>query len=117
MEKILSDPNQKVFVSLEWEKIVWFANCGKSVELDWYDCTLFSMYLLAGYQWKSIGSKLFCVCKTYLQSLWCQSMYVWVLDDNTAKQFYGKMGGKYVSKKELLIGQEKYVELSYDWKL
>lgn len=116
-EKIFSDPNQKVFVALEWEKIVWFATCGKSEESEWYESTLSSIYLLAEYQWNGIWSKLFNECKKYLQSLGCRSMYIWVLGDNPAKKFYEKMGGKYVSKKELLIGKEKYVELSYGWKL
>ncbi len=116
-EKILSDSDQKVFVSLEWEEIIWFATCSKSEELEWYDSTLSSIYLLAEYQWNGIWKNLFRTCMTYLQSLGCRSMYVWVLADNPAKSFYEKMGGKYTTEKEVLIGEEKYIEYVYWFRL
>jgi ribosomal protein S18 acetylase RimI-like enzyme len=113
--KNLSDPDQKVFVALEWENIVGFATCEKSEELEWYDSTLSSIYLLAEYQWKGIWSELFHACTSYLQSLGCRSMYIWVLADNPAKKFYEKMGGEYINEKEVLIGEEKYIEYAYSW--
>jgi GNAT superfamily N-acetyltransferase len=116
-EKILSDPNQKVFVTLEWEKIVWFATCDKSEEFDWYDSTISSIYLLKEYQGKGIWRKLFNNCLSHLQQLGCHSMYIWVLADNPAKNFYEKMGGEYMDRKKIEIGNEIHIESLYGWKI
>jgi GNAT superfamily N-acetyltransferase len=114
-EEILSDRDQKVFVALEWENIVGFATCWKSEDLEWYDSTLSSIYLLSEYQWIGMWKKLFWSCRQYLKSLWYQSMYIWVLADNSAKNFYEKLGGKFLKEQEVLIGKDKYIEYAYAW--
>ena len=114
---ILNDPDQRVFVALDTEKIIWFATCGKSTELEWYESCISSIYLLNEYQWNGIWSNLFRTCIHHLQSLGYQSMYIWVLADNPAKNFYEKMWGEYKKEIDALIGKETYKEYLYYWQI
>lgn len=43
------------------------------------------------------------------------SMYVWVLKDNPARQFYIKMGGSPVSEKMLDIAGQTVLETGLAW--
>lgn len=114
-EEILSDKDQKIFVVLDWEDIVGFATCGKSDEMKWFDSNISSIYILEEYQWKNIWRSLFQKCKEHLSSIWCKTLFIWVLKDNTARKFYEKIWGKFLEEKEIFIGKEKYLECAYSW--
>ncbi len=116
-ETILADPNQKVFISSEWERIIWFATCWKSDEIKWYDSSISSIYLLTNYEWMAIWRNLFHTCTNYLKSFWYKKMYVWVLESNPAKHFYRKMGGEFICKNEVEIWWTHHIEEAYWWDL
>jgi hypothetical protein len=43
------------------------------------------------------------------------SMWVWVLADNPAGQFYAALGGQKVEQKELAIEGHLLIEVAYGW--
>jgi hypothetical protein len=44
------------------------------------------------------------------------SMMLWVLADNIpGRQFYEKMGGKFVTEQTITIGEKDLLEVAYGW--
>lgn len=45
-----------------------------------------------------------------------ESMMLWVLKENPAINFYKKLGGEYITEKEIRIGEDRLIEIALGWK-
>jgi GNAT superfamily N-acetyltransferase len=101
----------------ENNQVIGFAAGGlnRNEEID-YEGELYAIYLLFEYQRKGIGRLLTkAVVKRLLQE-GVHSMLVWVLEGNPACRFYEAVGGRKISEKEIIIGEEAYKEVAYGWR-
>lgn len=98
-------------------EIVGFVSGGKKKNPDnEYEGELGGIYLLKEYQRQGIGRKL---VEIFVQSLineGVESMSLSVLDDNSSKFFYEKIGGEKVSETKTVIGGKDLMHLIYGWK-
>ncbi len=83
-----------------------------------YDAELISLYIKPNCVRQGIGTHLFKETAKELLNQGRYNMIVWCLDENEhAKAFYTKLGGKVVEEKEVLIGEEKYKEVGFYYDL
>jgi len=90
-----------VFVAVsEVGEVVGFVSGGKSRQEHLpFAGELYAMYILEAHKRQGIGKKLFRVAVQRLVDESMDSMMLWVLADNPpSRQFYEKMGGKYVTE-------------------
>lgn len=64
---------------------------------------------------KGIGRELVQVVIERLGQMKIQSMLVWVLEENPASHFYKKLGGKYVTQKEIERNGKQIIKIAYGW--
>ncbi|MNK89114.1 Acetyltransferase (GNAT) family protein [compost metagenome] len=107
-----------IYVGLNDEDdIIGFACGGQNREKEFeYDGELYAIYLLRETQGHGYGKKLFKLVVESLQNSGYKSMMVWVLQGNTATNFYSAMGGELIGQKEIIIGEDKHIELAYGWR-
>jgi len=98
-------------------RIVGFASGGKAIngEYDDYPGELTAIYILKEYQNQGIGKFLFEAVVKGIDALGYQSMIIFVLEDNPAKDFYKTMGGQLLDRVEIEIGGKMLYELVYAW--
>lgn len=101
----------------ETGKIIGFANGGICREADSnYDAELYAIYLLREQQGNGIGKLLL---RSVVQNLAMKnynSLMTWVIDGNPALNFYHKMGGESVARKEVKIGDGVVEEIMIGWR-
>jgi GNAT superfamily N-acetyltransferase len=103
-------------VEEESGEIVGFDSGGRERTGDpVYKGELTAIYILQNYQGRGIGRCLVEAVAKRLDRWGIDSMLVWVLADNPARQFYAALGGKPVREQELEIGGKPLVEVAYDW--
>jgi ribosomal protein S18 acetylase RimI-like enzyme len=114
----ISAREEAVFVAEEaGGKIVGFASGGRERSGDkGFDGELYAIYLLAEHQQQGIGSHLTLAVAMRLAALGFQSLLVWVLSGNPARQFYERIGGKWVVDQGITIGEAQLVESAYGWR-
>ncbi len=97
-------------------EIVGFASGGRERTGDpVYKGELTAINILQNYQGRGIGRCLVEAVAKRLARWGIDSMLVWVLADNSARQFYAALGGKPVRDRELEIGGKLLVEVAYGW--
>jgi GNAT superfamily N-acetyltransferase len=105
-----------VFVAENEGKVVGFAGGGSIREpLQAFDSELYTLYLLKEAQGQGIGKALFDAVIKALVPRGYRSMLVWVLEENPAVQFYGKLGAQIVMSKQIEIGGVQLPELALGW--
>ena len=83
-----------------------------------YDSELIAIYVRPELKGKGIGKELFTFVTAKLKSKGRNKMILWVLEDNLpAIEFYKKMGGKLLGRKEKEIGGRLYNEISFGYDL
>jgi len=98
-------------------QIVGFSTVGPGRDKDIeFDGELWAIYLEDRFQGQGIGRDLFLASANWLKQKGYNSMYVWVLTENPTVNFYKKMGGKLISKKQIEIGK-MLDEVSLGWSL
>jgi len=111
--------NGDVIIVIEDEnnQIVGFLSGGKSRETNLeYDAELYAIYLLEDAQSKGYGKLLVNRFIEELKLTNYHSMMLWVLKENPAVNFYKKPGGKYITEKEIQIGEDRLIEIALGWK-
>ena len=97
-------------------RIVGFAIGGASRDrVQGCDAELYAIYLLAVEQRLRIGTELLRETARGLSEAGFASMDVWVLQANSAKRFYERMGAQYAAAKEIEIGGVKLMEEGFIW--
>jgi ribosomal protein S18 acetylase RimI-like enzyme len=97
-------------------KIVGFSSFGPNREIDeQYQGEIYGLYLLKTYQRCGIGRRLVQVAATELRSRDIASLLVWVLAANPARKFYERLGGVYVRRQKVEIGEQVLDEVAYGW--
>lgn len=94
-----------------------FATAGEPSEDKGYDGELYAIYILQAQQKKGIGGMLFKAAISYLKGKGNKSMYLWVLEENPATEFYRHKGGVPFDKKEIEIGGKVLMEVGYGWEI
>jgi len=76
---------------------------------------IYSLYLLSAYQGKGIGTKLFLEGIRCLQDLGFNSVYLWVLSNNSSELFYQKMNGRRGGEKDVVLMGHNLKHIEYIW--
>jgi len=107
---------QTVFVAVDNDKIVGFANGEKNrYPVLKAAGELYAIYLLASYHRQNIGKRLFEAVQDNLSSRQLRPFITWVLERNPACGFYEKTGGKVVADKLEEIGGTTLREFAFKW--
>lgn len=79
------------------------------------DAEIYAIYLLVAHQKKGLGHQLLLRSLQRLQADGFHSCKVWVLKDNSATGFYGRLGARSYQEKMARIGDASYLETAYRW--
>jgi GNAT superfamily N-acetyltransferase len=108
--------NACIFVAEEAGKIVGFCSAGPGRDpIPGYPAELYAIYLLQSAQGRSVGRQLVCAAASHLIRRGFEAMFVWVLRDNPARNFYQALGAKYLQEKPITIGAQELIESAYGW--
>ena len=112
-----SDPSYKMYVAeLAGGEVVGFVDVGPPrQDAGKYDAELYAIYLLRNFQGKGIGARLFRRVTEFLKATGKRSMYLMALEASPYRPFYEKMGGRVVSKKQILLEGMPFDALVYGW--
>lgn len=108
---------EPLFVAQIDAQIVGFAKAGKAVESTarQFEAELFVLYVLQPFQGRGIGRALFQQVVQYLKGQQMSSLFLYVLKQNIACQFYEKLGAQLVAEEETEIGGAILTEFMYAW--
>jgi ribosomal protein S18 acetylase RimI-like enzyme len=97
-------------------EIVGIAEGGKEREgYKNYQGEIYAIYILKEYQKKGLGKKIIHrMIKEFIHED-ISSMIIWVLEDNSSRKFYEKLGGISKEVKYSKIGQKRLKEIGYIW--
>lgn len=98
-------------------EVAGFINGGicRDQELD-IEAEVYSLYMLQEAQGKGHGRRLMERMIGHFREQGYDSMFVWVLEDNPALQFYRKMGGRFLMRDDIQIGGEALPEVCLEWR-
>ncbi|HKL74532.1 MAG TPA: GNAT family N-acetyltransferase [Halanaerobiales bacterium] len=116
-ETILNNSGEEIVYVIEVNNnIIGFLSAGPAREKNSnYDIEIYALYLLEEYQNKGYGQKLINNFFNFLKENDYNSVYVWVLKENSATEFYKKMGATEIKEKEIEIEKNKYKEIAFGW--
>ena len=107
-----------VFVAVRNDEVLGFSCFNPTPNADMFDSELVSLYIKPTELRKGIGSALFLETCKELHYLGKKNMIVYCLSDNiSAINFYKKLGGQIVKRKEATIGDKKYTEYGFYFQL
>jgi GNAT superfamily N-acetyltransferase len=96
--------------------IIGFASGGPERDGDPnYLGELYAIYLHPDYLRRGIGRQLAQTVARRLIEMSLSSMLVWVLAQNSSRQFYEALGGKYLYEKTIEIGGASLMDVAYGW--
>jgi GNAT superfamily N-acetyltransferase len=105
------------YIAEDESGIIGFASGGRLREpVGEYDAELWAIYLLQEKQGGGIGRRLVQTLADALLAAGYRSMIVWVLQDNSAVNFYKRMGATAVTGKMIEIGGVALPDLALGWK-
>lgn len=98
-------------------KIVGFLRYGKNKKnySEEY-AEIYALYVNKTYQKKHIGSELIKYAFSKLKDNY-KYVLISTLKENSANEFYQKIGGKFIGKSEFLLDDKAYLENVYEFKL
>ena len=118
IKKRKKDFDSNGFIVAEYEnKVIGFCrylNENRNEEIKEVDCELLALYVKFEYKHMGVGTKLFSYVKNEFKKLNKSKMILWCLKENeNAKKFYTKMGGKIILEKDIEFGGKKYKEVGF----
>ena len=121
-EAISENPNNGFVFEDEDKNILGFCQFGGSRWVEEfgeeYDCELYAIYVLSESRGQGIGSALFNATLAEFKSRNKKGMLVNVLEENTASvNFYKKLGGYEVGKKDFILKEVAYWQIVFAFKL
>ncbi len=102
--------------STKIDDIVGFVSIGIEKTHEIYERELNSLYILENFQLKGIGKLLFKEVLNELKKENINSFFLWVLEENNARNFYEKFGGELIGNKIIKRGGKMLKSLAYAWK-
>lgn len=112
-----ADPGGFHFVVCDGSDIVGFASGGNNRDPEFsFKSEIFAIYLLKRFHGQGIGRQLFITAVTHLIGSGRSDMMLWVLEDNSTRGFYERMGGIAVGRKVKPFGGKELTEFAYAWK-
>ena len=104
------------------EKVVGFCRYADeydfSSEFSDVDCEIKALYVDMDLKNQGIGKALFNYVFKEFKNKNKKNMIIWCLEDNKkAIGFYKRMGGEIIAKKDIEIGNEKYKEIAFLYKI
>ena len=121
MERKAQFPDPQVFLYVavdELECVVGFVSGGKPQQADRskYRGELYAIYLLKEYQGCGLGHMLVRQLVESMVQAGMDTMFLWVLKDNSARRFYESLGGQLIRTQPITIGGAVLEEVAYGWK-
>lgn len=116
--EIIRQPGQATFVAeVEKHGVVGFANGGseRNGRVD-FRGELCGLYVLPNWQRRGIGQRLIGTFGRWLMDSGFNTMMVWVLAQNPSRGFYEGLGGRFVDRQRIRIGEQVLDEVAYGWK-
>lgn len=105
-----------MYVATVDNQIVGFINGGPNRSKQFrYEGEIYALYILENHQGKGLGRDLFNRAISTIKCNSWNSLLVWVLEENSSKFFYERMGGQMVGKDTLEIEGTTHFELAYGW--
>lgn len=82
-----------------------------------YDSELVALHVRRPYQKQGIGRRLVAASARQLQSQGCASLMLWVLERNSARSFYERLGGQRIGEQTVQLGEGDVAakEIAYGW--
>lgn len=106
----------KMFVAeTSADRIVGFADFGKSSEESASEADLYAIYFLREFQRKGIGGNLFKLCQKEMVANGFNSMSLDALEKSPYRKFYEKMGGRVVGAGKHKLGETEFKTVIYRW--
>lgn len=99
------------------EDIIGFVSIGNKKTHEIYDRELNSLYILRDFQRRGIGKLLFKEVVNELKKENLKSLFLWVLEENPARGFYEKIGGKSFDSKMIKRGGKQLKSIAYGWEI
>jgi len=116
---IANKRKQRLFVAEnENDEIVGYIIGGENRYSDEYpdiSGELYAIYILENVQYGGLGKRLVYTLVEWLRENDFSNMLVWVLAENSAIQFYKKLGADYLGRKRLEISNKSLDEHVYVW--
>ncbi len=100
-------------------EVLGFASCGPERDQDpEYKGELYAIYLLPEIQRQGVGARLVQAVVRRLRQLGLDTMLIWVLEENPARNFYAALGGTHLPdhRKAITISGATLYETAYGWK-
>lgn len=114
--EILQRPEQGSFVAETDDGVIGFANGGPERDgRDDFRGELYGLYVLPDWHGQGIGKQLVSTFAEWLLNSGSDTMLVWTLADNPYRGFYERLGGKLVGEKDIMIDEQKLIEVAYGW--
>jgi GNAT superfamily N-acetyltransferase len=120
LRKALSNPEADDY------HLVAETDAGRIVGIAWgghnrddipeYDSELYAIYVLEEYQGQGYGKALVRTLGERLLEKGYGSMIIWVLSENPSRGFYESLGGHYVQRRQVKIGEQLLDEVGYGWR-
>jgi len=82
-------------------------------EIAPYDSELIALHVPLAHQRQGIGRQLVAVVAGQLQQVGCRSLMLWVLQENRARGFYERLGGKLLDESQ--VNWCDTIEVAYGW--
>lgn len=82
-----------------------------------YDGEIKAVYILREHQRKGFGRKFISIFEEIFHKNGIFSYIIWVLKDNSSREFYKKLGGKLLTTKTYEIGGKKLKGLCFGYKI
>ena len=111
----VAEKEDKKIVGITWGRTEKLNIAEHLPEIDEYEGELLAVYVLKDYQKRNIGKTLVSQVVEFLLNHNVHSMIVWVFKENSSKEFYKKLGAKYIGDRFLDLDGEKYLESVYGW--
>jgi GNAT superfamily N-acetyltransferase len=115
----LSNADSAAFVYVAQDDdgtVIGFAGGGPERDGDPnYLGELYVIYLHPDYLRRGIGRQLAQTVARRLIEMGLSSMLVWVLAQNSSRQFYEALGGKHLYEKTIEIGGASLIDVAYGW--
>jgi len=111
---ISSRPEDLLYVAeLETGQIVAYVLARPGLcDVPPYDSELVALHVRSIYQRQGVGRRLLAAVAERLAQLGSRSMMLWVLEENRARGFYERLGGRLLDAKQMSGGQP---EVAYGW--